>query len=243
MVPIDPGKSGRKPLAAAVAAAAAAGALLGTLSAPYLRADAGPAPARAAGRAPRVCEAQAGANGRARILGAAPMFQTAGLAVPDHEALNPASDHYDPGRARPMLTPLEIFLQEPRDPTWAAPVESWMSKHLASDLAAMVPAARDVTVECRTASCLIKYTGSPEVSRQVKALYLALYVAAETDFIADGRILAILGGSAGPYGEVPRSDQSAFMQRMDDLRAALISQLDRKPHRVNAFPRELWPKE
>jgi hypothetical protein len=227
--------------------AAAMGALLGTVILPGARRDTSPPPTPAG---PPICDGWGPPGmrtGAARAPGAptllAATLPAAAAEVPDHEALDPASPHYDPRRARPMLKPVEIYLQEPRDPTWAPPVEKWLGDHLAADLARMVPDARDVAVDCRTRTCLIEWTGTPEADRQVKALYLALYAAAETDFIGPGRILAILGGSRGPFADVPAGDQTAFIKRMDYLRQAFIWQLDRKPHRVKAFPRELWPKE
>lgn len=51
--------------------------------------------------------------------------------------------------------PLQIYLAEPRHPTWASVVEEVIGGQMRRDLKQMVPEARGLSMGCRTLSCLI----------------------------------------------------------------------------------------
>jgi hypothetical protein len=51
--------------------------------------------------------------------------------------------------------PLQVYLAEPRNPTWAAVVEEAIGGQLRRDLKQIVPEARNLSMGCRTLSCLI----------------------------------------------------------------------------------------
>jgi hypothetical protein len=74
-------------------------------------------------------------------------------AHPDAVALPP---DYDPTvLAEKGGDPLQIYLAEPRHPTWAAVVEEVIGGQMRRDLKQMVPEARGLSMGCRTLSCLI----------------------------------------------------------------------------------------
>jgi hypothetical protein len=74
-------------------------------------------------------------------------------AKPDAAALPP---DYDPTvLADKGGDPLQIYLAEPRNPTWAGVVEEVIGGQMRRDLKQMVPEARGLSMGCRTLSCLI----------------------------------------------------------------------------------------
>ena len=78
---------------------------------------------------------------------------TTAPARPDAAALPP---DYDPTvLVDKGAEPLQVYLAEPRSPTWATVVEEAIGGQLRRDLKQMVPEARDLSMGCRTLSCLI----------------------------------------------------------------------------------------
>jgi hypothetical protein len=72
---------------------------------------------------------------------------------PDAAALPP---DYDPTvLAEKGGDPLQIYLAEPRHPTWAEVVEEVIGGQMRRDLKQMVPEARGLSLGCRTLSCLV----------------------------------------------------------------------------------------
>jgi hypothetical protein len=72
---------------------------------------------------------------------------------PDATVLPP---DYDPAvLADKGQDPLQIYLAEPRNATWASVVEEAIGGQLRRDLEQLVPAARGLSMGCRTLSCLI----------------------------------------------------------------------------------------
>jgi hypothetical protein len=50
---------------------------------------------------------------------------------------------------------LQVYLKEPRNPTWATVVEEAIGGQMRRDLKQMIPEARNLSMGCRTLSCLI----------------------------------------------------------------------------------------
>jgi hypothetical protein len=84
---------------------------------------------------------------------AAPPAAPSAPAQPDAATLPP---DYDPTvLADKGMEPLQVYLAEPRHPTWATVIEGAIGGQLRRDLKQMVPEARDLSMGCRTLSCLI----------------------------------------------------------------------------------------
>ena len=96
---------------------------------------------------------------------------SAPAAKPDAATL-PAD--YDPTvLAEKGMEPLRIYLDEPRNPTWAAVVEEAIGGQIRRDLKQMVPEARSLSMGCRTLSCLI-LVDVPKEKREAAAAVLGL---------------------------------------------------------------------
>jgi hypothetical protein len=72
------------------------------------------------------------------------------------DAAVPVAPDYDPTvLADKGGDPLQIYLAEPRNPTWASVVEEAIGGQMRRDLKQMIPEARGLSMGCRTLSCLI----------------------------------------------------------------------------------------
>jgi hypothetical protein len=74
-------------------------------------------------------------------------------ATPD--AAGVAADYDPTALADKGQEPLQIYLAEPRSPTWAPAVEEIIGGQLRRDLTKMVPETRELSITCHTLSCLI----------------------------------------------------------------------------------------
>jgi hypothetical protein len=123
---------------------------------------------------------------------AVPPAPPASPTPPDSGAPLPAD--YDPTvLADKGGDPLQIYLNEPRSPTWAPVVEQVIGGQLRRDLKQMVPEARDLSMGCRTLSCLI-LVDVPKDKLEAASAVIGL--------VTLGPITADLGLSAGGKGQI-----------------------------------------
>jgi len=112
-------------------------------------------------------------------------------AKPDAAVLPP---DYDPTvLADKGGDPLQIYLAEPRQPTWAGVVEEVIGGQMRRDLKQMVPEARGVSMGCRTLSCLILVDAPPDKMDAARAV---------VTLVTLGPLTTDLGISAEGKGQV-----------------------------------------
>jgi hypothetical protein len=77
-------------------------------------------------------------------------------AAPSKPDAAPLPPDYDPTvLVDKGADPLQLYLAEPRHPTWAGAVEEVIGGQMRRDLKQMIPEARGLSIGCRTLSCLI----------------------------------------------------------------------------------------
>jgi hypothetical protein len=89
--------------------------------------------------------------------------------------------------------PLQIYLAEPRQPTWAGVVEEVIGGQMRRDLKQMVPEARGLSMGCRTLSCLILVDAPPDKMDAARAV---------VTLVTLGPLTTDLGISAEGKGQV-----------------------------------------
>jgi hypothetical protein len=151
-------------------------------------------------------------------------------ATPDAASLPP---DYDPTvLADKGMEPLQIYLAEPRNPTWARVVEEAIGGQLRRDLKLMVPEARDLSMGCRTLSCLILIDvprEKLEAATQVLSLVTLGPITVDLGLSAEGR------GQLLVLTERRMADPATFTGWYRRTRAQAIADI-RSGKRPNTLP-------
>lgn len=150
----------------------------------------------------------------------------------------PGMPGYDPAKLSLLgkAEASELFEREPRDETWAVPMEANIERRLAYDLGFMEPSAEVESIECRTNICLIELKAG-EWSR---AGFFATQVLGNADIHSmagyeerEGTIHHSLFAVYGADHRELEDNQAWYAQH----RAAVLEQLARKPMDLVAPPR------
>jgi hypothetical protein len=154
-------------------------------------------------------------------------------AVPDAAPLPP--DYNPTALVQDGADPVQVFLKEPRKPSWAGPVEEAVGGQLRKDLTRAVPEARSLSMGCRTLSCLI-IVDVPAEKREAASAVLNL--------VTLGPITTDLGLTADGKAQIlfmtePRfADAAAFTAWYRRTRERVLDEI-KTGKRPNPLPVEL----
>jgi hypothetical protein len=146
------------------------------------------------------------------------------LSAPPSLQLVPGQEGYDPGKLAGLLSPIEIYDQEPRHEPWAAPVEAFITKDVASNMGSI----EDMiirSVECKTTCCKVLWDAPEGRYGQIANIMKFVLIGSK---MGDGPkglsgwpyYICLKGGDY--FGDVPLNDPEATIARIQSVRRKFI---------------------
>lgn len=161
---------------------------------------------------------------------------------------DPRSPEYDPSslvQHGERLT--NLFEREPRDEKWAAAMERAMLAPVTGDLKAVIPGIDNVTIECKTAVCKLRWTTQGEPTKvedaRVNAVLTQVYGGSALSRVVNNTAFLAYAGGPTPFATLKgQADEAAALllqnrsHRLARLRAGTVPELLTKPVAPNEWP-------
>jgi hypothetical protein len=144
----------------------------------------------------------------------------------------PVAPGYDPTKLLDQgKNPAEVFVAEPRDDTWAGPVEAVVGGRMRNDLETAIPGA-GVVMKCKSLSCLVGIDAPADKREQALAISKLVTLGPVTVDLEpedDGTLRWLF------FGEPRMSDANVFTAWYVKIRVKMLDQI-RAGKTKNPFP-------
>ena len=156
----------------------------------------------------------------------------------------PGAPGYDPTKFGGLISIGKVFEAEPRNESWARPVEEHMQRRLERDLGSIAPQVT-TKVECRTTTCRWTWTGPAESDEAVRWAQRMLYMGSVVARTGKNELTAAYYGGGLGFKGLAMGDAAGLIERMEQRRAALLRAIHegRRAHLDEFIPRSAWPKD